>query len=225
MSQHSKQAVRIPRLVVIIFRPVRWFRRQWRYAWFKLLATGVVSAVLLAASISWSDFTARRSWEDWLANLRPSGARSSNSSVKFGVHRKRQPGDKEPLLSYLGGGRAEFGDFSVCVFDPITQSSLRTDFRLRGTTSLGDEASFQQFMRCNQRFFREQVGVVLRMHNVDDLTSPDLDLLGRKIVARVNRSLGKRVLKSAEIKDFAVYESIDRSSFVPWESGEEDGMP
>lgn len=131
----------------------------------------------------------------------------------------------EPLPAYLGDGKAELGEYCVHIFDPITQSEMRTEFRLEGTTSYGDEASFHRFMRCNHRFFREQVAVVFRMHNLDELVAPDLNLLGRKIVARVNRSLDQPVLRSAQVKDFGVYESIDRSGFALLDRDEGDGMP
>ncbi len=141
------------------------------------------------------------------------------------TRRKNRFVDPKPLPAYLGEGRAELGDYSVRVFDPLTQSTLRTDFRLEGTTSLEDEASFERFMGRNHRFFREQVAVVLRTHHRHELAQPDLKLLGRKIVARVNRSLGEPVLKSAEIKGFSVYESVDRSGFVRREPGAELGVP
>ncbi|MDY0165984.1 MAG: hypothetical protein RBS80_05530 [Thermoguttaceae bacterium] len=225
MSQHSTQPPEVPLFLIKLFRPARWCRQQWPFLWFKALSAGIVVVVLFSVFGSWSGCSARRSWENWLDNFRFSGSSMKNPHAKFGAQRTRDPSDREPLPTYLGDGKAELGDYSIRVFDPITQSELRTDFRLEGMTSLGDQTSFEQFMRCNRRFFREQVAVVLRTHNLDDLTDPDLNLLGRKIVARVNRSLGERVLKSAEIKNFALYESINQSGFVLWEPEEASGVP
>lgn len=225
MSQPSHQPIRVSPALLALFGPVRWWRRQWASFGFKIVSVTLVSIALVLLFGTWSGCTKQNSWENWLANFRFRGMGGSKSSMGLGDSRRAMLRDMGPLPAYLGNGRAELGEYSVCVFDPITQSTLRTDFRLEGATKLGDEASFQQFMQCNGRFFREQVAVVLRTHNLDELAKPDLDLLSRKIVARVNRSLGQKVLESAKIKDFALHESIDRSSFIPFESGEDEGMP
>ncbi len=188
-----------------------------------LAATAVLALLLLFGFGARSD--GRRSWDNWLTNFRFSGLGSRQGGARTRTQRKRQFADPNPIPAYLGEGRAELGDYSVRVFDPVTRSTLRTDFRLQGRTSLENEASFERFMRRNHRFFREQVEVVLRTHRGHELTQPDLNLLGRKIVARVNRSLGGRVLESAEIRDFSVYESVDRSGFIPWEGQADPGVP
>lgn len=224
MTQHSKPSRQIPPIVKRLFLPVRWCRRQWPHLWFKALFALAALALLLSSS-PWAGGVNKRSWENWLENFQFFDSGSKNPHARFGMQRRRELHDTEPLPAYLGDGKAELGEYSIRVFDPITQGELRTDFRLEGTTNLGDEASFAHFMRGNRRFFREQVAVVLRTHNLDELADPDLNLLGRKIVARVNRSLGERLLKSAEIKDFALYESLDRSGFVLWEPEAGDGMP
>ncbi len=225
MSQSSHEPLRISPILIALFGPVRWWRRQWANVWFKIVSMTLVSIILVLVFGTWSGCATQNSWENWLANFRFRGMGSSKASTKLSDSRQAVLRDTGPLPAYLGDGRAELGDYSVCVFDPITQSTLRTDFRLEGATTLGDEASFRQFMQCNGRFFREQVAVVLRMHNLDELAKPDLDLLSRKIVARVNRSVGEKVLDSAKIKDFSLHESIDRSSFIPFESGEGERVP
>ena len=225
MRQHRRQPGRIPPFVNRLFLPARWCRRQWPHLWFKGLSALAALAMLLSAFGPWGAHMNKRSWENWLENFQSFGSGARNPHARFGRERRRELRDTEPLPAYLGEGKAELGEFSIRVFDPITQGELRTDFRLKGTTNLGDEASFAHFMRGNRRFLREQVAVVLRTHNLDELADPDLNLLGRKIVARVNRSLGKRVLKSAEIRDFALYESIDRSSFALWEPDLGEGVP
>lgn len=182
---------------------------------------------MVAVSVvgAWSGCASQRSWENWLANMQFGGSGARSASARAKSSQKPISAVKEPLPAYLGEGRAELGDYSVRVFDPITQSSLRTDFRLEGQTHLGDEAAFKDFMGRNRRFFQEQVAVVLRTHNPDELASPDLSLLGRKIVARVNRTLGRRVLESVQVKDFALYESMESSGFALWDGGEAGGVP
>jgi len=225
MTQPNDALVKVPPALTALFGPIRWWRRQWVHTWFKVASTVLISIVLILILGMWSGCEKRSSWEEWLANFRFRGAPSGRSSSGGRDQRHATARDKMPPLTYFGNGRAELGDYSICVFDPITQSTLRTDFKLEGATKLGDEATFQQFMERNGRFFQEQVAVVFRTHNLDDLESPDLDLLGRKIVARVNRSLGEKMLESAKIKNFCLSESIDRSGFVPHDLAREHRMP
>ena len=225
MARPNDSSVQVPSALIVLFGPIRWWRRQWVHTWFKVASTVLISAFLLLIVGTWSGCDTSSSWENWLANFRFRGASSGRSSSGGSGKQRAMAGDKMPALNYLGNGRAELGDYSICVFDPITQSTLRTDFKLEGATKLGDEATFQQFMERKGRFFREQVAVVFRTHNLDDLATPDLDLLGRKIVARVNRSLGEKVLESAKIKNFCLSESIDRSGFVPHDLAREHRMP
>lgn len=200
-----------PQALVTLFAPLRWCRRHWSSVWFRLATSGGLLLVAALVLGTLSGVTGGRSWDNWLANFQfsGSGGRAANAKTRQSSPKPRL-GTPVPLPAYLGEGRAELGDYSVCMFDPVTHSSLRSEFRLEGQTTLGDESAFQDFMQRNQRFFREQVAVVLRTHHPNELDSPDLDLLGRKIVARVNRSLGERVLSSVQVKDFALYESADR---------------
>jgi len=159
-------------------------------------------------------------WREWLANLKFL-EKSSKGSGSQAAHRAEGP----PKLGYFGDGKAELGEYSVRTFDPITRTTLRTDFRLEGQTSCTSKGTFEQFMKNNHRFFREQVMVTLRNCQLSDLTDPDLQLLERKLVSRVNRALGRRFLKSAEIKDFFLYESVEDSGFVEYEILDDAATP
>lgn len=226
MNRHKEQFEQgHPRSAVTLL-PTRWCRGPRSHIVLKLFWVGLASAVLLLVFRAWSESAGQNVWNRWMANFQLSGFTRSNPDATFGHRRqKAEYRDTEPLPAYLGDGRAELGDYSIRVFDPITRATLRTDFHLSGLTSLRDESTFRDFMACNRRFFREQVAVVLRTHHFDGLAAPDLDLLGRKIVARVNRSLGERVLKSAELKGFSLYEATDCSGFVLLEPGEGYGTP
>lgn len=117
-------------------------------------------------------------------------------------------------MSYLGDGRAALGKYSVKTFDPLSRTTLRTDFRLEGRTACEDEDAFAEFMKSNHRFFREQVTATVRNCDLGDMTDPNLQLLERKLVATVNRALGRRFLESVEIKDFQLFEQFGDSGFV-----------
>lgn len=118
---------------------------------------------------------------------------------------------------YLGEGKACLGPFSVKIFDPLTRTMLRTDFVLEAVIACEDEAEFQHFLRARLQFFREQVMVAMRTSDAVDFADSSLALVKRRILARVNRALGHRFLKSVELKDFVVYESVDNSPYVRWQ--------
>ena len=185
-------------------------------------ATAVLFVVLLWAALlgTWIACNRSTGWQQWLANLKFPGAESKGSHSQTG-RRADGPGE----LAYFGDGKAELGEFSVKIFDPVTGTALRTDFRLEGQTVYADEGAFEQFMKNNNRFFREQVMVTVRNCELRDLVDPDLKLLEKKLVSRVNRALGRRILKSTRIKDFDLLESTDNSSFVQREWSDDAAIP
>ncbi|MBN2474505.1 MAG: hypothetical protein JXB62_07845 [Pirellulales bacterium] len=198
---------------------------SWRSRWpLRGRTTLVLSIVMfwVLAMVVWIVATRPASWREWLANLEFSPAGSGTQRADGETGRRAKPPTE---LAYFGEGRAELGDYSVRLFDPITGTMLRTDFRLEGRTACGSKQAFDEFMRNNNRLLREQVTVTVRSCQVSDLVEPDLTLLGKKIVSRVNRSLGQRFLKSADLKNFSLHESVDRSAFVRYDSADEAEVP
>jgi hypothetical protein len=117
-------------------------------------------------------------------------------------------------LSYEKGGRVDFGEFAVRVFDPATGNSLQITLRLRGTLVDDDQEAFWAFMSGHHRAFREQVAVTIRNCDVEDLLDPRLRVLKGRLVSRINRGLGRRLLKSVRIDDYRLYESLAGTDFV-----------
>jgi len=135
--------------------------------------------------------------------------------------RGEAPKEHPTRAEYLGEGRAQLGDFSVKLYDPVTRTLLRVDFRLKGVTACQDEAEFANFLRSRFQFLREQVMIALRSSDMVDLTDPQLTIVKRRIVARVNRAFGQPFLKSVELENFGVYESVDHSPYVRWQAAPE----
>jgi len=164
----------------------------------------------------------------WFVCNRPDGWREWLANFKFptsGSYRLGHPTSAKTNLAYLGDGKAKLGKYSITVFDPIAGSTFRTNFRLEGQTNCADEGSFKRFMQSNNRFFREQVMVTVRNCEPPDLIDPDLKLLEKKLVSRVNRALGHRFLKTADIKEFSLIEATVNSSFVKRGSSGTAAMP
>lgn len=129
--------------------------------------------------------------------------------------------DDQP--AYLGKGQARLGLFSVKIFDPLTHTMLRTDFGLEAVIACEDQAEFERFLRSSQQFLREQVMVAMRTSDAVDFADRSLQLVKRRIVARVNRALGRPFLKSVELKNFTVYESVENSPYVRWQPAAAEG--
>jgi len=182
-------------------------RRRW------LRATLLISFIGLWLTVlgTWVALREPGKWQSFLADMEFSKA----GSALFGS--KKASGTSD--LAYFGDGKAELGDFSIKIYDPITRTALRSDFHLEGNTVFDDQEKFDRFMQSNKLQFREQVTVAMRTCNVNDLANPDLKLLEKKLVSRVNRALGRNVLKSARITNHTLYES-DNNVFIPVEGTE-----
>ncbi|MBN2021308.1 MAG: hypothetical protein JW809_00805 [Pirellulales bacterium] len=124
----------------------------------------------------------------------------------WGVHPNAEVSD----LAFEDGW-AELGQFNVKVFEPASRRRFRAEFKLEGAIDCKDEASFQDFMQRNHRFFREQVTIAIRTSPTADLNDPEHRILRKRILARVNRALGRPFLTSVELPGFTLYESIAES--------------
>jgi len=176
----------------------------------------LVVILILGGGTAASVYATRDTWQSWLRHFNPKTTHDDSSGSRVG--RAERMGD----VAYLGDGRAGLGTFSIRVFSPLTRSTLRTNFDLEGETCCQDREAFDKFMKGHSRFFREQVMITIRNSHVEDLLDPDLTLLRKKIVARVNRTLGYRFLESVDFNGFAVYESVENSSYVPFGPSTDD---
>jgi len=167
----------------------------------------VVSSLLIGA-LYWAGHVGEGSWADLLFDL-ASGKADEPSGSKLADE------TSTAQVAYRGDGQANLGKYSIKVFDPITRVTLWTSFRVEGTTACDDQSSFEEFLNSDYRLFREQVMVAIRNNDVRHFRTSQLRLLEKKLMARVNRSLGKRFLKSVEIKNLALSESTGNSGFVP----------
>jgi len=198
---------------------VRRYRRgiAWKIVAIVLVLVAEVSLVLIGTCV---DPETRYAWKEWVT----SGLRAATGSEKTspgGQMSGRYGLDVE--VTYLGNGEADFGEYTIEVFDPMTETILRTDFRLKACTTCVSEDEFDRFMQRNRQFFREQVMIAVRTCRFDELATPDLELLGKKLTSRVNRAIGRPFLKSASIADYQPMASVDNSPFysvVPEDAGD-----
>ncbi len=151
----------------------------------------------------------RQYWRQLSARSEIQPTCSAEGAARLG----RRP-ETSAEMRYEGNGRVYLGQYSVSRYDPVTHTSLRADFSLEAETTCPDEASFQNWIAGHHCLLREQVMIAVRDGETKELTDPNLALLSRKLVARVNRSLDEPFLKSIEFKGFLLYESVQNSNFV-----------
>ncbi len=168
-----------------------------------LTLTVCVGAVVSGA---WLAFGSPSSWKSWLGGM---DFESTGSGRVSGM--RDATGES---LQYLGRGKARLGEFTVRMFNPASRTALRADFRLEGRTDCPDEEAFNEFIGTVNRAFREQVTITVRNCSSDDLADPRYRILEKKLVSRVNRALDRPFLKSAQIKEFCLYESVDKGAFI-----------
>ncbi len=188
--------------------PIRRRRGSWRQALKSVLILGAAIQPLVIVAV-WAMYARSSAWEDWLSRLGGGFGKRPAARGELGSRVSSAPG-----LAYYGGGRVALGDYSVKVFNPVSRVMLRVDFALEGDSNCPDAHAFNAFAAMHHNFFREQVMVSVRSAPLDQLTDPELSLLKRNIVARVNLALGEPFLNSVDIKEFSLFESVDRSGFV-----------
>lgn len=186
---------------------------RYRYA-IPLLILGTF-IVVIGVSL-WAAVSQRKTWQDWLANLKPAFSSGKGIGPKRDTTGSRNE-IEEGSFSYMGEGVAELGEYSVKIFDPVSKCTLRTDFELEGRTTCDNQADFDEFKRRFHRFFQEQVMITIRNSELEDLADPKRAMLSRKLIARVNRALDDRFLESVVFKEFHLFESVDNSGFVHWQ--------
>ena len=100
----------------------------------------------------------------------------------------------------------DLGEFGVTSYQPISNTTLRIDFRLYGTVAVEKEKEFLGQLERNNHRFRDEVIVTVRSSEITDLTDAGLGLIKRKILEKSNALLGKRYLRSIIFSDFSFIE-------------------
>lgn len=180
-------------------------------------------ALLLGSLVAWKVYGDDSGWREWSMSMR---------SGLFGMHGSRSSDESSEdvgdvlagkSIRYHGSGYADLGEFSVGRYNSITNTTLTVNFLLKGMTPCDSEASFNAFMRENERAFRDRVTEAIRDCSERDYT--DTKSMSKKVVVRVNRAFSGRFLESVELADFEVLESVGSYQSQVWESGDQAAAP
>jgi flagellar FliL protein len=121
----------------------------------------------------------------------------------------RKKGEAEPAGE--GGDAAnvevDLKEFSVTIYQPASNSTLRIDFHLYGIVAASDKKDFDKLFESNQNRFREQVRVAVCSAEMADLTEPGLSLIKRKILEGAKNIFGKPLLQELVISDYSSLEN------------------
>jgi hypothetical protein len=167
--------------------------------------------LLLLCLTGWAVSSSGREWQGWLGSL----ANKSFGKVGGALGEDSAAGEGDGSPAFGEKGRAKLGVYNVHRFDPITDTTLTVNFELSGQTACNDKASFEDFMQAYYPFLREQVMGTIRDCETGDLA--DKPGLARKMVTRVNRSLGRRFLKSVKFERMQMFETIGPYEGESWE--------
>ncbi len=100
----------------------------------------------------------------------------------------------------------DLGEFDVVSFQPASNTTLRIDFHLYGTIHPDDQEKFDLAWGENTHRVRDQVIVTVRGCELTELTDAGLGLIKRKILEKINRTLGKPLLQSIIFSEFSFIE-------------------
>jgi hypothetical protein len=172
----------------------------------------VASALTLVGLVSWAVCSDATEWNDWLGGLRAKPPASNGE----GENGEGENGDGP--TQFQGDGRATLGEFSIDRRQS-DGSMLTVSFKLSGNTSCKDKEAFQEFVKDDYAAFRKYAEGAIRDCQFSALS--DEKSLARKVVVRVNRSLGRHFLQEVEFDELTIHETIDQYGTTEWKPGSE----
>lgn len=170
------------------------------------------SILILVRLVSWAVCSDAGEWRNWLGSLRATHLSFGSADDDDGEAAGFETGENQPR--YQGSGRATLGGFTVDRFDPVTDTTLTVCFQLAGQTVCKGEEEFLAVMDENRPFFHKHVEGAVR--DCEFAALIDEESLGRKVVVRVNRLLGRHFLQSVEFDELTIYETIGSDEPTIW---------
>lgn len=115
-------------------------------------------------------------------------------------------GKTEEELEVANEKEVDLGEFRVTSYQPATDTTFRVNFHLFGTIAEEDIDDFDVLKEANEARLREQVNVIVRAAEIPDLTDPTLGLIKRRILDKINRILGRPLVKGVIFSDMSFVE-------------------
>lgn len=100
----------------------------------------------------------------------------------------------------------DMGEYRITSYQPATDTTFRVNFHLFITVVTEEKEEFEKLKVANDARLREQVNVIIRAAEISDLTDPTLSLIKRRILDKINRILGKPLVKGVFFSDMLFVE-------------------
>jgi flagellar FliL protein len=120
-----------------------------------------------------------------------------------GEHADGEHGEEE---AHPSSHEVSLGVYHVVAFNPSTGASMNIDFELFGVVLATEEAEFAERYLLHEKRLNEQVTIAIRGMQSSDFTDPGLGLIKRVILEKVNRALGKTIIREAVFSEFSFAE-------------------
>ncbi|QDU88223.1 Flagellar basal body-associated protein FliL [Pirellulimonas nuda] len=96
----------------------------------------------------------------------------------------------------------ELGKIPVTRYNPENDTTLNIDLELYAVVLADDEALMKQRLESNASRVKEQIILTLLSSNTADLSDPGLGLIKRRISDKVNRALGRTLVREVLVTKF-----------------------
>lgn len=97
----------------------------------------------------------------------------------------------------------DLGKFAVTATQPSTGIMLKISFSLWGTVTVEESEHFNEAYERTKNRIRQEVIFIARQLDGESLSDPNLGMLKRKILDKVNHALGKDFLQTVVFSEFS----------------------
>ncbi|MBI1902278.1 MAG: flagellar basal body-associated FliL family protein [Planctomycetia bacterium] len=129
---------------------------------------------------------------------------------------KERPAEKtdsihdDPLAAEIAHGgemkEIDLKQFTLTASKASSSSIWRIDFHLYGVVRKDDESEFLDLLSKQENRIRDHIGSIIRSADLAEVSDPGLGLLKRKILTKVNETLGKPLLRGVVFSEFSFIE-------------------
>ncbi len=127
-----------------------------------------------------------------------------------------EPSEEQRTLEELEGQLADdsvetvekdLGTFHVTTYQVATNTTWSIDFHLYVLVAKEDEQEFDTLYAQTQNRIRESVLVIIRGSEIKEFADAGLGLIKRRILTKVNATLGKPLVRGVVITEFSFFEN------------------
>ncbi len=127
-----------------------------------------------------------------------------------------EPSEEQRTLEQLEGQlpddsvetvEKDLGAFHVTTYQVATNTTWSIDFHLYVLVAKEDEEEFDALYAKTQNRIRESVLVIVRAAEIKEFADAGLGLIKRRILTKVNATLGKPLVRGVVITEFSFFEN------------------